>query len=77
MRPPISLSGSRIPILRQQDQFIFLNDLAAYCENVRHLFKINKPFTDDDVMSMNIPIFRGIGLYCETEKVHRMGVRAS
>ena len=63
-----------VPGDRQQDQFIFLNDLTAYCQNVRNLFQIKKQFTDDDVMNMNIPVFRGI--HCETEKVHRMDVRA-
>ena len=69
-----SLTSPCVPGDRQQDQFIFLNDLTAYCQNVRNLFQIKKQFTDDDVMNMNIPVFRGI--HCETEKVHRMDVRA-
>ena len=34
-----------------------------------------KPLTDDDVMNMHIPVFRGVGFDSETEKVHRMDVR--
>ena len=70
-------SKNKAASLRQQDQFIFLHDLTAYCRNVRHLFKIRKQFTEDDVMNMHIPIFRGVGLNCEAEKVHRMDIRAA
>ena len=69
-------SKNKAASLRQQDQFIFLHDLTAYCQNVRHLFRIRKPLSDDDVMNMHIPVFRGVGLNSETEKVHRMDVRA-